>query len=123
MCEPYEAFLIGGMGSVFTVLADEVMWKLRIDDPVGVIPVHLVCAVWGLLSVGTFKLACAVWGLLSVGTFKLACAVWGLLSVGTFKLACAVWACYKRATFMPDSVCRHVVTVQVVHVNFLWCCC
>ena len=55
MCEPWEAFLIGGVGAALTLAADQLIWKLRIDDPVGVIPVHLVCAVWGLLSVGKHR--------------------------------------------------------------------
>jgi ammonia channel protein AmtB len=27
---------------------------LRIDDPIGAVPVHLVCGIWGTLSLGLF---------------------------------------------------------------------
>jgi ammonia channel protein AmtB len=52
MCEPWEAFFVGLIGALLTVPTDALLTKLKIDDPVGVIPVHFVCAVWGLLSVG-----------------------------------------------------------------------
>ena len=31
------------------------MDRLRIDDPVGAVPVHLVCGIWGTLAVGLFS--------------------------------------------------------------------
>ncbi|ELU09794.1 hypothetical protein CAPTEDRAFT_169940 [Capitella teleta] len=52
ICAPYEAFVVGCIGALLTIAAEWVVRKLKIDDPVGVIPVHLVCAVWGLISVG-----------------------------------------------------------------------
>ncbi|TAE04588.1 MAG: ammonium transporter, partial [Bacteroidetes bacterium] len=42
---------IGGVLAVFAVLALD---KLKIDDPVGAIPVHLGCGIWGTLAVGIF---------------------------------------------------------------------
>ena len=43
--------MIGGLLSVST---PAVLDWMKIDDPVGVIPVHGVCAIWGMLSVGLF---------------------------------------------------------------------
>jgi Amt family ammonium transporter len=43
--------LIAGILVLFSVLFFD---KLRIDDPVGAISVHLVCGVWGTLAVGIF---------------------------------------------------------------------
>ena len=51
-CRPYEAAIIGAVGSIITSLADRLLWSLKIDDPVGVIPVHACCSVWGLIAVG-----------------------------------------------------------------------
>ncbi len=31
------------------------LWKLRIDDPVGAVPVHMSVGIWGVLAVGIFS--------------------------------------------------------------------
>lgn len=51
---PGEAVLIGGVGGVLAVLAALALDKLKIDDAVGAIPVHLVNGVWGTLAAGFF---------------------------------------------------------------------
>jgi Amt family ammonium transporter len=38
---------------VFSVVTVD---KMKIDDPVGAISVHLVCGIWGTLAVGIFKM-------------------------------------------------------------------
>ena len=58
-CRPYEAAIIGAVGSIITSLADRLLWSLKIDDPVGVIPVHACCSVWGLIAVGKVLQAAA----------------------------------------------------------------
>ena len=45
------ATLIGAIGGVLAVLAVPMLDKMRIDDVVGAIPVHLVCGIWGTLAV------------------------------------------------------------------------
>ena len=45
------AVLIGGAGGALVVLAIPLLDRLRIDDVVGAIPVHLVCGIWGTLAV------------------------------------------------------------------------
>lgn len=49
-----EAILIGGVAGIVVVFAVQLLDLLHIDDPVGAIPVHLVCGVWGTLAVGLF---------------------------------------------------------------------
>ncbi|PCI48954.1 MAG: ammonium transporter [Alphaproteobacteria bacterium] len=46
-----EAILIGAVGGALVVLVVPLLDKLRIDDVVGAIPVHLVCGIWGTLAV------------------------------------------------------------------------
>jgi Amt family ammonium transporter len=52
--EPWAALVIGAVGGVIVVLAVILLDKLRIDDPVGAVPVHAVNGIWGTLSIGLF---------------------------------------------------------------------
>ncbi len=49
------SILIGLIGGVVVVLSVLLVDKIRIDDPVGAVSVHLVCGVWGTLAVGIFS--------------------------------------------------------------------
>jgi ammonium transporter, Amt family len=51
---PLTAGIIGGVGGVLVVLVVIGVDRLRVDDPVGAISVHLCCGVWGTLAVGLF---------------------------------------------------------------------
>jgi len=48
------AFGVGAVGALIVVLAVPFFDKLRIDDPVGALSVHLVAGIWGTLAVGLF---------------------------------------------------------------------
>ena len=52
LCRPWEALVIGTIATLFTVGIAASLDKVKIDDPVGVIPVHLGCGVWGLICIG-----------------------------------------------------------------------
>nr|WP_045467796.1 ammonium transporter [Sporocytophaga myxococcoides] len=49
---PSEAIIIGLTSGTLVVLAVLLFDKLRIDDPVGAISVHLICGIFGTLAVG-----------------------------------------------------------------------
>lgn len=49
-----QAVIIGAVGGMLAVLSETLLERLRIDDAVGAIPVHLVAGVWGTLAVGLF---------------------------------------------------------------------
>ena len=51
---PMDAILIGTVAGVLIVFAVNLIDKLKLDDPVGAIAVHLVCGIWGTLAVGIF---------------------------------------------------------------------
>lgn len=51
---PLAAVIIGLVGGGLVVYGVALLEKLRIDDPVGAVPVHGICGVWGTLSVGLF---------------------------------------------------------------------
>ena len=51
---PTDAILIGSIAGVIIVLAVAFVDKIKLDDPVGAIAVHLACGIWGTLAVGMF---------------------------------------------------------------------
>src|SRR4051812_4223237 len=57
---PTYAVLIGAIAGVIVPLAVDLLEHLRIDDPIGAVPVHMVCGIWGTLSIGFF--AAGVYG-------------------------------------------------------------
>ena len=50
----HEALLIGAVGGVCMVLANEWLLARRIDDAVSAIPAHLAAGIWGTLAVALF---------------------------------------------------------------------
>jgi ammonium transporter, Amt family len=51
---PTGAFMIGIGGALVMIWAVDALEYLRIDDPIGAVPVHLVAGIWGTLSLGLF---------------------------------------------------------------------
>ena len=51
---PNDAVVIGVIAGIIIVLAVALIDKLRLDDPVGAVAVHLICGIWGTLAVGLF---------------------------------------------------------------------
>jgi len=79
---PLEATLIGAVGGALVVFAVPFLDRLKIDDVVGAISVHLVCGVWGTLAVALTNpdtsLMAQLIGVLAIGAFVLVTsgAVW-----------------------------------------------
>ena len=57
---PGGAIVLGGVAGVLVVAGVELLEWLRIDDPIGAVPVHGFCGIWGTLSLGLF--ACGKYG-------------------------------------------------------------
>jgi Amt family ammonium transporter len=51
---PNESVIIGLIAGAIVVFAVSLLDKLKLDDPVGAIAVHLGCGIWGTLAVGIF---------------------------------------------------------------------
>ena len=51
---PIDAIFIGTIAGVIIVFGISFIDKLKLDDPVGAIAVHLICGIWGTLAVGIF---------------------------------------------------------------------
>ncbi|GHC48382.1 ammonium transporter [Ulvibacter litoralis] len=74
---PMDAILIGGVAGAIIVFAVSFIDKLKLDDPVGAIAVHLVCGIWGTLAVGLFGnlagFAQLVSQLIGIGVYAVFC--------------------------------------------------
>ncbi|MFC1708765.1 ammonium transporter [Candidatus Omnitrophota bacterium] len=88
--EPWAAIVIGAIGGVIVVLGVVLLDKLKIDDPVGAVPVHGLNGVWGTLAIGLFgqkALGLANDGLFYGGGFtQLGIQLLGVFSVVVFIL-------------------------------------
>jgi len=51
---PFGSVLIGGIAGIIVILAVDLLEYLRIDDPIGAVPVHMVNGIWGTISLGLF---------------------------------------------------------------------
>jgi len=80
---PLSACVIGVIAGVLVVASVLTFDKIKIDDPVGAISVHLTCGIWGTLAVGIFStnpehsFVTQAIGVVVYGVFTLVCA--GLL--------------------------------------------
>jgi len=76
------ATLIGGVGGAIVVFAVPFLDKIKIDDVVGAIPVHLMAGIWGTLAVpltnGDASFVTQITSILIVGvfTFVVSLIVW-----------------------------------------------
>ncbi len=68
-----STIIVGAVAGVIVVLAVFLFDRLRLDDPVGALAVHLVCGIWGTLAVGIFceefSLISQLIGVAAVGGF------------------------------------------------------
>ncbi len=52
---PGDSVIVGMVAGVLVVGAVIFLDRVRVDDPIGAIPVHLFCGIWGTLAVGIFS--------------------------------------------------------------------
>ncbi len=71
-----SSVIIGAISGVIVVISVLFFDKVKIDDPVGAISVHLVCGIWGTLAVGLFgnlagmaQVVSQLKGIVSIGVF------------------------------------------------------
>ncbi len=89
----YTPILIGTVGGALVVFAVPFFDKLKLDDPVGALSVHLVNGIWGTLAVGIFASNgddITFWGQLK-----------GVLLIGIFAFAASYAVIYLINKFMP----------------------
>ncbi len=68
----FASLLIGGAGGVIVVFTVPLLDKMKIDDVVGAIPVHLFAGIWGTIAVtfsGSATLGAQITGIIAYGVF------------------------------------------------------
>jgi len=84
-----EAILIGGGGALIVTFGVPLLDRLRIDDVVGAIPVHLFAGIWGTMAVpitnGDTSFGVQALGVVSIGAFVVVASsiVWFALKATT----------------------------------------
>jgi len=86
---PNEAVIIGLIAGVVIVFGVALIDKLKLDDPVGAVAVHLICGIWGTLAVGIFGALASfdqfLVQLAGVGAAATFCSVTGFLILFVIK--------------------------------------
>ena len=52
--EPWAAVVIGAISGLFYLLSSKLLLRLRIDDAIDSIPVHMFGGIWGMVATGLF---------------------------------------------------------------------
>ena len=52
---PFGAVMIGAVAGIVVPLGINLLEHLRIDDPIGAVPVHMFAGIWGTLSLGLLR--------------------------------------------------------------------
>ena len=86
---PTDAILIGSIAGALIVGGVSLVDKLKLDDPVGAVAVHLICGIWGTLAVGIFGNLAGVdqfiSQLIGVGAYAIFCIVTSFIIIYTLK--------------------------------------
>ncbi len=89
LMSPLEAIIIGLLAGVIIVLGVALIDKLKLDDPVGAVTVHLICGIWGTLAVGLFGDLAGVdqfiYQLTGVGAAAVFCCLTAFIIIFTLK--------------------------------------
>ncbi len=89
----YTPILVGAVGGLLVVIAVPLFDKLKLDDPVGALSVHLVNGIWGTLAVGIFASngdTITLWGQIK-----------GILVIGIFAFVASYATIYLINKFLP----------------------
>ncbi len=107
---PGGSIIIGAIAGVLVVLGVELLEYLRIDDPIGAVPVHGFNGIWGTLSLGLF--ACGKYGATGQFAADNAAPVKGLLYGGGMQVLIAQFigsAIITIATFASAYIVMYAV--------------
>src|SRR3970282_2540381 len=104
---PGGSVIIGLIAGVLVVYAVIFFDRIKIDDPVGALSVHLVNGVWGTFSLGLF--AADIGGIKGLfyggGTAQLFAQIKGIVAVGVYVVVGSVicWSIIKSVMGLSDG--------------------
>jgi len=125
-----ESVLIGAIAGALVIYAVKFFDYLKLDDPVGALSVHLVCGIWGTLSLGLFASTEAPGGISVNGLFHgggfelLANQAIGVAAIGasTFSISLIAWSALKQVMSIrvepeveADGLDIHEMGLSVYH--------
>lgn len=89
LMSPFESIVIGLLAGIIIVAGVALIDKLKLDDPVGAIAVHLICGIWGTLAVGIFGAKAGgdqfLYQLAGVGAAAVMCSVSAFIIIFILK--------------------------------------
>ncbi len=90
LMSPNEAMLIGFIAGIIVVFSVIFFDRIKVDDPVGALSVHLVCGIFGTLAVGVFGE--------KAGLSQLYYQFAGVVAVGVFSFSISfmLWYILKK---------------------------
>lgn len=100
------AMIIGFIGSVIGIYTDKLLIRLKIDDVVSAVPVHLIPGIWGTLATGIFGKMSMMDNMIMASSrydFILA-QIYGIFAVGTFVFSISFITLYLINKIYPLRV-------------------
>jgi Amt family ammonium transporter len=120
---PSQAMLIGLIGGIIVFYGDRLLESKRIDDAIGVVPVHLFAGIWGTLAVSIFGEPSRIGTGLS-WTDQLFVQAFGIIAIGLYSFVTAYVAfrlinrfyalrVSEQAELVGLNVAEHRVSTEV----------
>ena len=102
------AIFIGAISGVVVILGGEILKFMKIDDPVGAIPVHLFCGCWGTVAVSFSLKGSEVYENTYNFLERLEWQVsgWFIVFIITFLVSCIIWIFIGVILYLFDGITR-----------------
>ena len=97
------AMIIGGLGAVAALACQVLLRRLRIDDAVGAVPVHLAAGIWGTLAVALLGDA-SLWGTGHTRMEQLSVQALGVAVAGVYAFGVGFVVLKTINVFLPLRV-------------------
>ncbi|MBN8657972.1 MAG: ammonium transporter [Anaerolineae bacterium] len=95
---PLNSIFIGAIGGLIVVYGALLLEKLKIDDPVSAVPVHLMNGIWGTLAIGIFGTE-GIGSLITGDTGQIVAQLIGILAVGVWCIMTGLILFYAIKAF------------------------